>query len=61
MPLTTPLDELLMTLWEVLNSVFDWVSDVATTIVSTPILLITTGFLVVGGAIAIFGRLLSKR
>ncbi len=40
--------------------ILTWVGDVATTITSTPILLLTTGFLVLGGAIGIFGRLLSK-
>lgn len=37
------------------------VPNVATTIVGTPLLLMTTGFLVVGGAVGIFGRFLSKR
>lgn len=44
----------------VATQVFSWVGTVASTIVDTPILLLTTGFLVVGGAIGIFGRLLSK-
>lgn len=44
----------------VATAVFGWVGEVATTIVSTPIFLLTTGFLVVGGAVGIFGRLLSK-
>lgn len=52
--------ELLGTLSTVVEAVFGWVGTVATTVVSTPILLLTTGFLVVGGAIGIFGRLLSK-
>lgn len=51
---------LLSELSTVATQVFTWVGTVATTIVSTPILLLTTGFLVVGGAIGIFGRLLSK-
>lgn len=52
------------TLWssvtESAGHVIDLVGDVASTIVGTPILLLTTGFLVVGGATAIFGRMLSK-
>lgn len=44
----------------VVTAVFGWVATIASTIVSTPLLLITTGFLVLGGAIGIFGRLLSK-
>lgn len=52
--------ELLSTLALVVTQVLTWVGAVANTIVSTPILLLTTGFLVLGGAIGIFGRLLSK-
>lgn len=44
----------------VVTAVFGWVGTVASTIVSTPLLLLTTGFLVLGGAIGIFGRLLSR-
>lgn len=40
--------------------ILTWVTDVAAVIVAQPILLLTTGFLVLGGAIGIFGRLLSK-
>lgn len=52
---------LLEDLATVVTEVFGWVGDVATTIVDNPLLLLTTGFLVLGGAIGIFGRLLSKR
>lgn len=52
--------ELLATLGQVVTYIFSWVGEVATTIVQTPLLLMTTGFLVLGGAIGIFGRLLSK-
>lgn len=51
---------LLAELSTVVTSVFTWVGTVATTIVDTPLLLLTTGFLVLGGAIGIFGRLLSR-
>lgn len=51
---------LITELGSVVTAIFGWVGEVGTTIVSTPILLITTGFLVLGGAIGIFGRLLSK-
>lgn len=44
----------------VVTAVFGWVATIASTIVSTPLLLLTTGFLVLGGAIGIFGRLLSR-
>lgn len=51
---------LLGDLGTVVTQVLTWVGSVATTITGTPILLLTTGFLVLGGAIGIFGRLLSK-
>lgn len=51
---------LLSDLATVVTQVMTWVSTVASTIVSTPLLLLTTGFLVLGGAIGIFGRLLSR-
>lgn len=51
---------LLADLSTVVTSVFSWVTTVATTITSTPLLLLCTGFLVLGGAIGIFGRLLSR-
>lgn len=52
--------ELLTNLGTVVTAVFGWVGTVATTITETPILLLTTGFLVLGGAVGIFGRLLSR-
>lgn len=55
-----PMADLIASLSTVVTAIFGWVSTVASTIVSTPLLLITTGFLVLGGAIGIFGRLLSK-
>lgn len=55
------MEALLAYLGSIFTAVFNWVSGVVNTIVSNPILLLTTGFLVVGGAIGIFGRLLSKR
>lgn len=52
--------DLLTSLGSVATQIFTWVGTVASTIVETPLLLLSTGFLVVGGAIGIFGRLLSK-
>lgn len=57
---TNTMSSLLSDLGLVVTQVFTWVSTIATTIVSTPLLLLTTGFLVLGGAIGIFGRLLSR-
>ena len=55
-----PMSTLLTTLGTVVTQILTWVGSVATTIVDTPLLLLTTGFLVLGGAIGIFGCLLSK-
>jgi len=52
--------DLLSQLGTVASSVLSQVGAVASTIVGTPILLMTTGILFLGGAIGIFGRLLSK-
>ena len=61
-PPTAPtMTSLLGDLATVVSSVFGWVGNVATTITTTPLLLLTTGFLVLGGTIGIFSRLLSKR
>ena len=54
------MSDLLSELGLVVTQIITWVGTVASTIVSTPILLVTTGFLVAGGAVGIFGRLLSK-
>lgn len=44
---------LLTDLGTVVTEVLAWVGDVAAIIVSTPLLLFTTGFLALGGAIGI--------
>lgn len=54
------MSSLLGDLGTVAAEVLSTVGDVASKIVSTPILLMTTGILFLGGAIGIFGRLLSK-
>jgi len=54
------MSSLLGDLGTVATEVLSVVGDVAAQIVSTPILLMTTGILFLGGAIGIFGRLLSK-
>ena len=51
---------LLADLSTVVTSVFEWVGTAVETIVSNPFLLLTTGFLVIGGAVGILGRLLSR-
>lgn len=59
-PAVSAMSNLLTSLATIVTSIVGWVGNVATTIVDTPILLLTTGFLVLGGAVGIFGRLLSK-
>lgn len=44
----------------VVDAVLAHAIEVADTIVATPLLLMTTGILLLGGAIGIFGRLLSR-
>lgn len=56
----TTMSALLADLALVVTQVFTWVGTIAETIVDTPLLLLTTGFLVLGGAVGIFGRLLSR-
>lgn len=56
----TPMQALITQLGDVVTAVLGWAGDVATTIVNTPLLLMTTGVLMLGAAIGIFGRLLSK-
>lgn len=51
---------LLTDLGTVVTAIMGDIATVATTITSTPLLLLTTGFLFIGGVIGIFSRLLSK-
>lgn len=54
------MSSLLTDLGTVVTQTMTWMGTIASTIVSTPLLLFTTGFLALGGAIGLFGRLLSK-
>lgn len=51
---------LITDLTSVATAVISQVSTIATTISGTPLLLLTVGFLFIGGCIGIFGRLLSR-
>lgn len=51
---------LLSSLGEVVTAVIGYVGDICAEIASQPILLLTMGILLLGGAIGIFGRLLSR-
>ncbi len=44
----------------IVTQILTWVTSVCTTITGQPILLFTVGFLAIGGAVGIFGRLLSR-
>lgn len=59
-PTVTPMGSLLADLGQVVTAVLDYVGDVCTTITAQPVLLLTMGILLIGGAIGIFGRLLSR-
>ena len=52
--------DLLTQLGLVATEVLEYVVNVCTTIVSQPLLLLTVGFLFIGGVVGIFGRLLSR-
>lgn len=52
--------ELLASLGLVATEVLEYVATVCTTIVAQPLLLLTVGFLFIGGVVGIFGRLLSR-
>ena len=51
---------LLTSLGAVVTAILGYVGDICTTITAQPILLLTMGILLIGGAIGIFGRLLSR-
>lgn len=51
---------LLSQLGTVATEVLEMAGTVAETIVAQPLLLLTVGFLFIGGVIGIFGRLLSR-
>lgn len=61
MDTTATMDTLIADFGKVATAVWDQAGTIADTIVATPLLLFTTGFLFVGGCIGIFGRLLSRR
>lgn len=50
----------LETMSEVATWIFGQIATIGNTIMATPFLLVTTGVMLVGAAIGIFGRLLKK-
>lgn len=59
-PAAPTMTSLLGDLGSVVTQSFTWVASVASTITSTPLLLLTTGFLCLGACVGLFGRLLVK-
>lgn len=59
-PAVTAMGSLLNSLGAVATGVWAQITKIASTIVDTPLLLFTVGFLFLGGCIGIFGRLLSR-
>lgn len=57
---TATMATLLTDLGTVATEVLTFVGTVCTTITGQPLLLLTVGFLFIGGVIGIFGRLLSR-
>lgn len=54
------METLLSDLGEVVTSTLGWVTQSVSTITSNPFLLLTTGVLMLGAAVGIIGRLLSR-
>ena len=59
-PAANTMATLLADIGAVGTKVLTFVGDVCTTIVDQPLLLLTVGFLFIGGVVGIFGRLLSR-
>ena len=51
---------LLTDLGTVGTSVLEYVADICAVIVAQPLLLLTVGFLFIGGCVGVFGRFLSR-
>lgn len=56
----TTMSTLLTSLGEVVTAVLGYIPEISSAIMESPILLLTMGILLIGGAIGIFGRLLSR-
>lgn len=56
----SPMAALLQNLAPVATQILTFVGQICTTIMAQPLLLMTVGILLLGGAIGIFGRLLSR-
>ena len=59
-PAAPTMTSLLGDLGTVVTQSFTWIASVASTITTTPLLLLTTGFLCLGACVGLFSRLLVK-
>ena len=59
-PVVSGMQALLTSLSAMFTLIWNQVVQVCDTIVSQPLLLLTVGFLIIGGCVGIFGRLLSR-
>ena len=59
-PVVSGMQALLTSLSAMFTLIWNQVVQVCETIVSQPLLLLTVGFLIIGGCVGIFGRLLSR-
>lgn len=59
-PTVPTVASLLTDLGSIATSVLTYVGNVANQIAENPVLLLTMGFLFIGGVVGIFGRLLSR-
>lgn len=57
---TNTMAEFLSQLGLIVTEILGWVGDVVNLITTTPFLMFTVGFLALGGAIGILGRILSR-
>ena len=56
----TVMTEFLSSVGAIVTQILTWIPDVTAVIVADPFLLFTVGFLAVGGAIGLIGRLLAR-
>lgn len=56
----TAIQSLLSSIATIVTSILGWVTSVADTITSTPLLYLSLGFFVIGGVCGLIGRMLSK-
>lgn len=56
----TAMTAFLTSVGEIVTQILSWIPDVTAVIIADPFLLFTVGFLAVGGAVGLIGRMLSR-